>query len=359
MSHFTRGTIPGRAGPPNPPPARSMRPSRTVSARESKRSPRFAFTLVELLVVMVVIGILAGVVLGALNAARETARVAKTKATIVKLDKIISEKYESYLTRRLPITTQGATPVRAAAVRLLALRDLMRLEMPERFRDITQAPITGTTLQSNWPNAALYGFLSTNYTPITRPSLSQAYLRRYNAATKKTPTYESAECLYMIVTVGDPEARSQFSDSEIGDADGDDLPEFHDAWGNPIQFLRWAPSFTDSAIQSNDPENDHDPFDANRLELSITAMPPRGARLVPLIYSAGPDGIYGIDQAANYIFAASPYSYEPIRNELAGNPAGYFLAAGKPNVSVTGPATVQHDQSDHLDNIHNHRLEVR
>jgi prepilin-type N-terminal cleavage/methylation domain-containing protein len=337
-----------------------------VSTRANTRRLGSAFTLVELLVVMVVIGILAGVVLGALGAARETARVAKTKATIAKLDKFVAAKYESFLTRRLPVNTRGFTPKQAAAVRLLALRDLIRMEMPERFSDITRVPITRTTLQQDWPDATsgLYTFLSNNYTAITRPSLSRAYKTRYDAS-DKLPAYESAECLYMIVTVGDPEARSQFGESEVGDADGDRLPEFHDAWGNPIQFFRWAPAFTDptvwtpdSSLQSSDAANDHDPFDPYQLEIPSATVPLAGLRLVPLIYSPGPDGIYGLSPATNYAFAGSPYWYVS-GGSVVPNPAGGPLVSGDANVSPAGPASVLHDKSDHLDNIHNHRLEVR
>ena len=30
-----------------------------------------------------------------------------------------------------------------------------------------------------------------------------------------------------------------FSDREVKDTDGDGLPEFVDAWGQPLQFFRW------------------------------------------------------------------------------------------------------------------------
>ena len=108
-------------------------PSRGVPASPRHRVPasprpcvpplrRPAFTLVELLVVVVVIAILAGLVMGALQAARETARTAKTRATISKLHNIIMAMYESYRTRRVPISTMTASgpmnPHDAAVARL-------------------------------------------------------------------------------------------------------------------------------------------------------------------------------------------------------------------------------------------------
>ena len=76
-----------------------------------------------------------------------------------------------------------------------------------------------------------------------------------------------AEMLYMIVSMGSPEAMEQFNQSEIGDTDGNGWPEFLDGWGRPIFFLRWAPGFSPySDIQTMaDPiKHDHDPFDPRR-----------------------------------------------------------------------------------------------
>jgi hypothetical protein len=290
---------------------------------------------------MVVIGILAGVTLGALNAAREAGRAVKTKATIAKIDRFVMAKYESYRTRRLPINTRNLRPKVVAAMKLLAMRDLIRMEMPERLRDVTDAPLTGSTLQKDWPDADTYSDLTTAYgSGIQRPALLRAYQRRFSAPGASAP-HDSAECLYMIVTIGNPEARSQFSESEVGDTDSDGLPEFHDAWGNPILFLRWAPAFTESDIQSNDADKDHDPFDPYRLELDTSTVPPRGARLVPLICSAGPNGSYGIETAQDYRFSGSPYRFAPTSSSTVLNQAG----------TLSG--------NDHFDNIHNHRLEVK
>lgn len=54
--------------------------------------------------------------------------------------------------------------------------------------------------------------------------------------------------LYLIISSkqdGDKNALDYFSDSELGDTDGDGMREILDAWGQPIEFLRWAPGYAE------------------------------------------------------------------------------------------------------------------
>jgi prepilin-type N-terminal cleavage/methylation domain-containing protein len=53
-----------------------------------------------------------------------------------------------------------------------------------------------------------------------------------------------AEMLYAILVegagpLGSVFSRDDFTDKEVRDTDGDGLPEFVDAWGQPLQFFRW------------------------------------------------------------------------------------------------------------------------
>src|SRR4030095_12893269 len=64
---------------------------------------RAALTLIELLFVMVILGILAAIALGGLSAAAAQARVERTRSIIAKLNQLITDKYESYKTRAVPI----------------------------------------------------------------------------------------------------------------------------------------------------------------------------------------------------------------------------------------------------------------
>ena len=380
----------------------SRTPYRNMHGRTNDRPPgaRVGFTLIELLVVITIIGILASVSLATIQRARGSARVASTKATIAKLNDIIISRYASYRTRRVPIDTTSMSRKAAQQVRVTVLRDLMRMEMPERWNDVVDGPLAADPLSGN----AL---------SHVRPSLSRAYQRVLAAARTRLTSppfnltladanarigqYGSAECLHMIVTFGDREARGLFSEREIADTDNDTIPEFIDGWGNPIMFLRWAPAFNDSDVQANivppsrleegtdwaDPNSwvtdshtpaeenvfqrmlvaqneDHDPFDPQRRDVSdVSPDPPRGRRLMPLIYSAGPDGIYDIrTEGGSFNFVGNPC----VLQVSAGPPATYeVLLVGLPinsdntSVTATGPANGSYD---HYDNIHNHRIEM-
>ena len=310
------GRTPRRASPP-------AKRRGAVSRRRDPARRSGGFTLVELLITISIIGLLAGITLGALQAARQTAREAKTKATIAKLDQEIRKRYESYLTRRVrvPINdidrSDPAYMMKIAYRRLYALRDLMRMELPERRSDIL-----------NGPTAFSWG-------SIDRPAASHRYLAHYNSNPPDAENpHAAAEYLYMIIAVGRPGAMENFSQSEIGDADGDGWPEFQDGWGQPIMFLRWAPGFTDSNIQATikppgdltamqqAADTDHDPFDTRQIES-------HAYKLTPLIYSGGRDKKRGVDIVKDYICNLDS---ENIYLSGVGTPTG----------------------SDHYDNIHNH-----
>ncbi|MBA4106177.1 MAG: hypothetical protein C0485_10485 [Pirellula sp.] len=260
--------------------------SRQTETRTSMASSdlRRGVTLIELLVTMAIMAIIAAAILGTASAAIESARKRKTQSTISKIHELIVERYTSYETRRIDVdpsivqaidswAAEATTPVERrvrsiargqmlADARLLGLRELMKLEMPERWMDVTYVP----------------QILSKS------PPLAEKYYRYYQqsqATVVDEYVSERAETLYMVVMMatGDGEARTHFSKLEIGDIDGDGAYEFIDGWGTPIAWLRW-PAGVVSDLQplgadgQRPSETDHDPFDPFRRDSPTVTWPP-------------------------------------------------------------------------------------
>jgi prepilin-type N-terminal cleavage/methylation domain-containing protein len=329
-------------------------PSRRRPARR-----RRAFTLTEMLVVIMIIALLSSMVLVAMASVQEQTREKRTRAQIARLHELLMAQYESYQTRRVPTQRQlGESRFNSAVQRVNAIRELMRMELPDRMTDISDEP-------------ALF----------PRPAISWAYLRRIPKADESDPTnvdnwywtspYQEAECLYMIVSrirVGDENGLEFFSENEIGDIDNDGMPEIHDAWGNPIQFLRWAPGFQSPlqpvAMRLGGPQEptpvNHDPLDPMEVYGDTFA-------LYPLIFSAGPDGKYQINlddyvvQNGNVVRVHIHYSqtaskdFPPPTPPLAElrAPNNPFVELPQSRMFIGTPAP---DDNGYLDNIHNHQL---
>jgi prepilin-type N-terminal cleavage/methylation domain-containing protein len=369
-------------------------------ARHSGGPHRSGVTLIELLFVMMILAILGAVAFGGFSAAAAQARVERTRAIISKLDQLITAKYESYRTRAVPIKINpGTRPIGepftdtpadsdltngirdgapyfatsaenfldlnsnnqydmgAAEYRLLAIRELMRFELPNLKADVVIDPLVIGSQQI-----------------FPRPALNKNYVRRANSIpggiAAWTEQYEGAECLYMIVAAmhdGEDSALDFFAPQEIGDLDGDGMNEIHDAWGNPIEFVRWPTGYSEHpgndgawGVAGVDDDNDGiqdnpteagwigsddilppptpqtrnskkapDPFDPlkvdGRYRLPNSFITPFA--LKPLIYSPGPDKEYDV-QKLSIPNPTALKLLDPYRVEFGSTPPR--LSAGSP-----------------------------
>lgn len=259
------------------PEIRGMRFSRKAECRRG-------FTLVEMLVVMVIIGLLAAMGMAALFGTLSIARRAATRSLIEKLNSGLEDRLRSLNNRVievLPIDRYLADgdPIRA---QVIAKKRVMKEEFPQWF-EVVSAGVNdlpdGYDIVGDWdPLYVQNGVVQrpAQVSPVARgyrtwvmnlaardgndndgngwadsddseewklsPSL---LLERHN------PRTTSAECLYLILTRGPGTSEideDSFTESEVGDTDGDGLLEFIDAFGNPIRFYRW-PTHYRSPIQ--------------------------------------------------------------------------------------------------------------
>jgi prepilin-type N-terminal cleavage/methylation domain-containing protein len=272
-----------------------------------------AFTLIELVVVMAILSILSALTLAGLSGAATKSKQETTEFMINRLNDAIMDWYEDYEDLAKPGPGE-----------LVALRSRIREEMPDSWGEVFASSAAASTAAGRAYSA----------------------YRQVGASHANFTKYQSAECLFMIITRSGrfPDFLEDIRPERVGDIDGDGLKEFWDGWNRPIAFFRWAPGFA-SFIQPIDVASG-DPLDQSDPPADSTAYP-----LFPIIYSPGPD--------------------EATNDPLSG-PDGYGLitaANGWPNSALPSICTFDPDGNGlvgapkpgdaYLDNITNHDLMAR
>ncbi len=373
---------------------------------------RKAFTLIELLMVITIIAMLGAMSITVSRSSLESARRSKTEITIRKLDTVITAMYEKYQYRKVDVKPyqtmiknyatnyyknqnnpwgfptgylypsganhQAKMPYPnvmslQAWVRLMILRDTIRMDMPCCLAEV-YGPV--------WPNDNNSGMVPDNNR--TRTPLSSVYFRAMvaggyldnNGNPVKVPDERgvlNAELLYLIVSNGDPNARSMFSEKEIADTNGNGLMEFIDGWGRPIYWERWAPALPDTDRQTSLYENYETlyPDSLNPLGEIVECRPEPVSEtladgsiidhylsnwmLVPLIYSTGPDGQHGVDPGAysEYNMTNNNDRFNVLKSTLYP-----FIQVkdGNGNWVMNNLAGSVVNAAQATDNVHNHTL---
>jgi prepilin-type N-terminal cleavage/methylation domain-containing protein len=352
-------------------------------APKTGRGGARGFTLVELMAVIVVIGVLSSLVVGAMRGAQQDSIAAKTRGTIAKIDSIINDKMDEYLSKPLTFMDEAAsgtlvrlpsfplprqaytissvafsgtnrhpacvtpTPVLRERVRLSAVRDSMRMEMPDCPADIfqngynranAQTPLSvnpdenpkgawsggnplrlSTILPTGFVTTAPVGNIVMRLrTPEAFGKIAQRLLLAdamlesagANAGYHWSSEYPNEELLYLIVEatyIGGSPAIELFAANEIADTDKDGLFEFIDGWGTPIRWLRWPSALVNQVPFNPDPLNTvnpigTDPYDPAQADMGFADENSYGSTFPfapnyfprPLIVSAGPDRRFGI-----------------------------------------------------------------
>ncbi|QDU76399.1 hypothetical protein Pan97_34480 [Bremerella volcania] len=322
-----------------------------ITARQfAIRLTRPAFTLVELLVVMGVLAMLSSLVLVGLSSAAEQARANRTRSQVQKIHELLMPRWEEYRYRRVQASKSGNVRARQTA-RVDRIREMMRIEMPDRMSDVIDAPVS---LNSTPALQLRYQRAVTNATGAANFTAAQSIW---------TSDHESSECLYMIlasIQSGETNGLDFFKPSEIGDTDDDGVPEILDGWGQPILFIRWPFGYPEIATSTSGERRNGlsqlmdntspDPFDplGVRGGRTTTSTSPRieyaHFPLYPLIFSAGPDGLYNIqvDIGQDYSTTTPP-----------NNP--YMEVSGTPPQRV---GQIADTSGEELDNITNHVLVI-
>lgn len=240
------------------------------------RAPRpRGFTLTELLVTVAIITALASMTAAAVSAAGGNRKKLQTRTLIAKLDSIIAAQYASYASRNVdvaPGTTRGET-----------LRTIARGDLPDTWSTV----------------AALAGKSSTDLT-IHQRAYVDIWKSIGDQKKQIVPAeHADAECLFLAVMHG---GLSDCLDCEslridVGDKDGDGMPEFLDAWNNPVGFILEPQKLQLPPGSGKDFFSATLPFDP----VVASSLDTRGGMMRPLIVSAGPNGAFGLLRSAGPI----------------------------------------------------------
>lgn len=257
------------------------------------RQPRRGFTLLEILIVVALIATLAAFLTVAIGRSLTQAREAATRATLLKVDGMLQQRLEAFRTvmdtpqkqnevkgriaaKKQQMQNAGINGLNEKMLQLMIYKDYYRNGFPQT---LTDNPSLGTTGQ---PFAG-------------------------NVADLK----ESSEMLYWLLTSADTFGvpavdDSEFTSSEVADADGDGRLELIDAWGQPLRFYRWPTRL----LRPGGPATTINRALGGLLMKGLPAPPTASGDIDPL--SLDPDDQVGVYLATVNASIMNPTDYETL-----------------------------------------------
>jgi prepilin-type N-terminal cleavage/methylation domain-containing protein len=354
-------------------------------------SRRAGFTLVELLVSVTILALMSSMILFGMISAQKMAKVQRAKSQIARLHEIIAQRWEEIETLRMPPPHTSVVPSWYATLwqskwrrpgsptlthwyafdRLRKLRETLRMELPDRASDIRYPPSP--------PGSGVGAIGAPPPQPSDTGARYTANARYYfNVVTRNNKSdwgerFADSECLYMIVSrieIGEANGLEFFGQKEIGDKDGDGMPEIWDPWNNPIRFIRWPVGF---GVQGSNQSTLQIVPDANIVAVSgvdRTTFP--GDAFDPLdadggaffhfslVYSEGPDEISDIAHAPTDQTAWGPKQYAASPSDPNVDYPFVEFSAGNGDKWMIGNTNGdgESQERNYMDNIHNHNVET-
>ncbi len=336
---------------------------------QSVQTTRSGFTIVEL---MMVVGILlfliatsAVLVRNIGNKAREKA----TLATIVKVNGMVQNRIEAM--RKALSSSKNQQQIKSlVGQKYTSLVNDFGAKYRSLPKPVVEILVRKDILRQNLPQFASENLQVADLIDGTRDGTVAVPIPNPNADL-------SSEFLYYILTNHEtygvaPVGEDAFTASEVADTDGDGLNEFVDGWGKPLRFYRWPtrlikpdgtnidrqtasiffnglPSASAAGFNEVDPlnvdaddpqgriqhENDRpgnllDPLFNNSVGYSVGEYATMDTYWVPLIVSAGEDGILGLYEPhdlTNNGVLAKPVTV-PLANEAFDNITNHNQRAG-------------------------------
>ena len=258
-----------------------MNIQKTNRKSQLKRPPRFAFTLIELLLVISIIAVLGTLAVGVIGSAQEDSRIAASRSRATLIQKAMEAELEDYEVRRSPVPFSRIGNLASQAIasgswdsdprssllhgknlKRMIVADLIRSELPggplvptgvEPNAALGQFPsatlrsylnglqISDALINANFPRSAsanttrwldFEGFGFTEKDPAELAQLSEEELLEIRQA-------DSSEILYEILSQLEFDGTNvidSIGTAAIGDTDGDGVLEIIDGFGDPMAF---------------------------------------------------------------------------------------------------------------------------